>query len=41
MIIDEYGFISKNKIELKKPDNLIRIFITGGSASFGTGQSYP
>lgn len=41
VIIDEYGFISKNKIELKKPDNLIRIFITGGSASFGTGQSYP
>lgn len=41
VIIDEYGFISKNKIELEKPNNLIRIFITGGSASFGTGQSYP
>ncbi len=41
VIIDEYGFISKNKIELEKPNNLIRIFITGGSASFGIGQSYP
>ncbi|MDD2386676.1 MAG: hypothetical protein PHP52_07815 [Bacteroidales bacterium] len=41
ILIDEYDFITKNKINKTKSQNTIRIFITGGSAAFGSGQAKP
>ena len=41
VIINKHGFISNQEIEIKKDNKTIRIFITGGSAAFGTGQSQP
>lgn len=41
VVIDENGFVSEKKISIKKPDNTLRIFIVGGSAAFGNGQSQP
>lgn len=38
VVIDQYGFISEAKIEKQKDTNAIRIFITGGSGAFGSGQ---
>jgi hypothetical protein len=41
IVIDEYGFVSNKTIPPFKNDSTIRIFITGGSAAFGNGQSQP
>lgn len=41
VIIDEYGFICNEEIKKLKPNNCLRIFITGGSAAFGSGQARP
>lgn len=41
IIIDEYGFINSEQIYKEKPANCLRIFITGGSAAFGSGQARP
>ncbi|MBF0193949.1 MAG: hypothetical protein HQL71_05300 [Magnetococcales bacterium] len=40
-IVDGNGFISDNPIYVKKPDDVIRIFVMGGSAVFGVGQFPP
>jgi len=39
--IDKYGFVSLAEPQLEKSKNLIRVFITGGSAAFGSGQAQP
>lgn len=41
IVIDKYGFVSNRTITPYKNDSTIRIFITGGSAAFGNGQSQP
>ena len=41
VIIDEYGFICNEEIKKLKPNNYLRVFITGGSAAFGSGQARP
>lgn len=41
VVINEFGFIYNKEISKEKPDNTVRIFITGGSAAFGSGQSKP
>ncbi|MBF0444230.1 MAG: hypothetical protein HQL68_01470 [Magnetococcales bacterium] len=40
-IVDRNGFVSDNPIFEKKPDDVIRIFVMGGSAVFGVGQFPP
>lgn len=40
-IVDEYGFISEAPISKHKDTNTLRIFITGGSGAFGSGQMSP
>ena len=40
-VVDSNGFISDNPITVTKPDGVIRIFVMGGSAVFGTGQFPP
>jgi hypothetical protein len=39
--IDQYGFISGTLITKQKKPNTIRIFLTGGSGPFGSGQLKP
>ncbi len=39
--INSYGFIFPDSLELKKNKKCIRIFVVGGSAAFGSGQSEP
>lgn len=41
LIIDTNGFVCNHPITLEKPDGIIRIFLMGGSAMFGSGQSKP
>ena len=41
IIVDPNGFISESPVEKHKDDNTIRIFITGGSTAFGSGQTSP
>jgi hypothetical protein len=40
-VIDQSGFVSDNPIFLNRPDDVIRIFLMGGSAAFGIGQFPP
>lgn len=39
--IDSNGFITNNVIKPEKAENTYRIFLVGGSAAFGNGQSVP
>jgi hypothetical protein len=38
-VSDEYGFVHDEPIAITKPDGTVRIFLNGGSALFGAGQS--
>lgn len=39
--IDQYGFVSGAPVKKQKDKNTLRIFITGGSGPFGSGQTNP
>jgi hypothetical protein len=41
LIIDTNGFVCNHPIAIEKPEGIIRIFLMGGSAMFGSGQSKP
>jgi lysophospholipase L1-like esterase len=41
LIIDSNGFACNHPIAIEKPEGTIRIFLMGGSAMFGSGQSKP
>jgi hypothetical protein len=41
LCIDSNGFVSSQPLSIEKPEGTIRIFLLGGSALFGSGQSKP